>query len=121
MSAVHRHRLAHLLVGAGFLYFLFVDLTGLGIPCLFRMATGLKCPGCGVTTMVESLARLDFASAFEANPFVFSTLPFLLFEVAYAGLYLSSKRRRSRPNDALLLLYAVFLLAFAVLRNVFGF
>ncbi len=121
MIVVHRHRLAYLVVGLGFLYLLFLDLTGIGIPCLFHLVTGLKCPGCGVTTMVLSLSRLDFLSAYKANPFLLLTLPFLFFEVVYAGFYLPMKNKRNKANDVLLILYAIGLLVFGILRNVFGF
>lgn len=115
-----RHHLFYLLVGTGFLYLLFVDLTGIGIPCLFHLATGLKCPGCGSTTMVRCLASLDFQGAYAANPFLFLSLPFLLFEAIYAGFYLPARKRRVLVNDIVLALYVLSLLAFGIGRNALG-
>ncbi len=121
MIVVHRHRLSYLLVAFGFLYLLLLDMTGIGIPCLFHLVTGLKCPGCGVTTMLLSLFRLDFLSAYRANPFLLLTLPFLVFEILFAGIYLPYRKKRSRANDIVLLVYILAFLAFGILRNVLSF
>jgi hypothetical protein len=44
--------------------------TSLGLPsCAFKIATGLPCPACGLTTSVALMARLDVAKAFMAHPF----------------------------------------------------
>lgn len=39
-----------------------------GIPCLFREATGLLCPGCGLTHALTSLARGDVLTALTHLP-----------------------------------------------------
>ena len=68
---------AAILLGAGLLYALWINITGLAIPCVFRLITGLYCPGCGVTTLCLSLLRLDFSAAWEANAVLLLSLPFL--------------------------------------------
>ncbi|MBQ7016859.1 MAG: DUF2752 domain-containing protein [Firmicutes bacterium] len=55
----------------GFSYWLWIRLTGLSIPCLYVITTGLRCPGCGSTRMMLALLRLDFTAAFSYNPVVF--------------------------------------------------
>lgn len=40
---------------AGMLYCIWLHCTGLGIPCLFYLWTGFKCPGCGITRMCLAL------------------------------------------------------------------
>ena len=67
-----------LLIGAGLLYYVWIRVTGLMIPCPFRLLTGIRCPGCGVTTMIMAAGRGDLHSALEANPFLFVTSPFLI-------------------------------------------
>lgn len=37
--------------------------------CLFRHATGLPCPGCGLSRSVAALLHLDVAAAFAYHPF----------------------------------------------------
>ncbi|MCI6020027.1 MAG: DUF2752 domain-containing protein [Clostridiales bacterium] len=63
------------ILAAGGLYALFYLKTGIGIPCMFRLVTGLKCPGCGVTHMCAALLHMDFKAAWESNPAIFSMLP----------------------------------------------
>ena len=67
-----------ILLGIGLAYLIFVLIAGFGIPCIFHLITGLQCPGCGISRMFVSLAKLDFVSAFKYNSFVFITGPFLL-------------------------------------------
>ena len=71
-----------LLAGIG--YGLFCAKTGLGIPCVFHQATGLDCPGCGMSRAVLALARLDFAAAFGYNLLWPLIVGYLLW-VAIAG------------------------------------
>jgi hypothetical protein len=43
---------------------------GLGLPmCLLRAATGVPCPGCGLTRAFTALAHGDVASAWTYHPF----------------------------------------------------
>lgn len=39
-----------------------------GLPCPLRLATGIPCPLCGMTTSVTAAAHLDLAEAAAANP-----------------------------------------------------
>lgn len=44
--------------------------TQLGLPpCGFFMATGVPCPGCGLTTSFAHMIRFQWFSAVSANPF----------------------------------------------------
>lgn len=63
-----------LLLGIG--YALFAVKLG-GLPCVFRLVTGWKCPGCGVTHMCLALLRGDWAAAFRENGMVLCMLPVL--------------------------------------------
>jgi len=47
--------------------------------CLWRMATGLYCPGCGTLRALQSLAMFDFEGAFLYNPFLFLLVAPLVF------------------------------------------
>ena len=49
-------------------------ITGIGIPCPWRLATHTLCPFCGSTTMGAALLRGDLGAAWAANPFVLTAL-----------------------------------------------
>lgn len=101
----------------GLAYFVWLKLTGFAIPCMFRKITGWLCPGCGITTLILCLTRLDFAGAWEANPFLFVTAPLLLAELLY--VYWMQKKREKLPgwNNVLIIIYTIALCIFGVLRN----
>ena len=63
-------------LGGGIGYMLFVKLTGWGIPCVFYLATGLQCPGCGISRMFMALAQGDILMAAQYNLLVLCLLPF---------------------------------------------
>ena len=103
----------------GIAYFVFVFITGIGIPCIFHVVTGLKCPACGVTRMITSLARLDFAAAFAWNPFLLITGPvILLCLIASEVIYVKSGTRSLGKWNFVLWGEIVLALAFGVLRNI---
>ncbi len=58
-------------LGVGLLYYLWGTLTGMFLSCQFYNATGLLCPGCGMSRMFLSLMKFDFVSAFYHNPAMF--------------------------------------------------
>lgn len=66
------------LLVVGCIYALVCRWLGWGIPCLFRLATGLQCPGCGVSRMCLALLRLDLAGAWQANPALLCLTPLLI-------------------------------------------
>jgi hypothetical protein len=64
--------------------------------CPFRLATGLPCPGCGLTRSWVFIAHGDFGEAVRANPFGYLTMAAaaaVIVIVASAGL-----RRRPIPS-----------------------
>ena len=54
-------------LGIGFAYVVWLRLTGIGIPCVVNTATGMLCPGCGISRMFLSLLKLDFPAAWHYN------------------------------------------------------
>lgn len=75
------------LVGAG------VALAGARLgwwpECRFRAATGLPCPTCGSTRLLEALWAGDPAAAARANPAVFAGL---VLVAAWAALSLAGRK-----------------------------
>lgn len=107
------------LLAAGLAYYAFASVFG-GVPCPFRLVTGLKCPGCGITTMILALGRGDVGAALAANPFLLVTLP-LPVGLALRQAWLRAKGGHfGRAENALCLIYAVLLLGWGVLRNLPG-
>jgi len=64
-----------LILGVYFLFAFFLT----GSPCVFRVFTGIPCPGCGLTRAGMALLRLDFHLAFFYHPIIFLIVPASLF------------------------------------------
>ena len=107
------------LLAAGLGYALWVRLTGLAIPCLFRAVTGFLCPGCGVTRLCLALLRGDWAAAWNANPVLLLLLPVLAVLAVRLGVrYVREGRAAgSRWENALMWAVAALLVAWGFVRN----
>lgn len=104
----------------GLFYFIWIRLSGPAIPCLFRSLTGWQCPGCGITTMILCLADLDFRGAYQANPFLFITGPFLITELFYYMYLYHCDRKLPGWNHIMVTVYAAALIIFGIGRNFFS-
>ena len=102
----------------GVVYFIWLKMTEIYIPCLFRQITCCKCPGCGITTMCVNIGTFNFFGAFCANPFIFITLPFIVFEIVYCEFLNFKKRKMPMWNNLLLVFYGIGLIAFGIIRNI---
>lgn len=101
----------------GFLYYLWLSVTNIGIPCIFRLITGWQCPGCGVTHLCVELLHLNFKAAYQANQFLFLTGPLLLAEWIYVFYLKVTERHLPKLNQRLVLIYLIALLIFGIGRN----
>ncbi len=101
-------------------YYVINRLTGLYIPCVFRLLTGYQCPGCGVTRMLFSILHFQFEDAFHYNPLVFIYLPFIIAYYIYMNyLYIYQKKDqilKKIPNYVGIVVIFITLL-FGILRN----
>lgn len=102
------------------LYIAVHHLTGLAIPCVFHLITGLYCPGCGTGRMFFAILRLDFYAAFRANPYVFVLIPiFTIYFFAEIRAYLKGQPRKvSRAEYTFFIFVLAGLIIFGVLRNI---
>jgi hypothetical protein len=87
--------------------------------CPFRAATGLLCPGCGMTRALYQLLHLHFGLALRENPFILVLPPFLYGVFAWCWNWAGIGFRFPLPR---LPLWAVYALLgawglFAIARN----
>lgn len=86
--------------------------------CIWKVATGTDCPGCGSQRMAHSLMHGDFNGAWHANAYALCMIPLIGFLIwlefireKYPGLY----RRVHSPFVIWTLVVSVF--AWWILRN----
>ena len=109
-----------IILGIGLAYLLFVLLSGFRIPCVFYELTGLKCPGCGITRMIASIVKLNFAAAFGYNPFLFITGPFILtYLVISEAKFVLYGDRKMGKWEAFIFVELILAIAYGVLRNIY--
>ena len=107
------------LLVVGCIYAFVCHRLGWGLPCLFRLYTGLQCPGCGVSRMCMALLRLDFAGAWAANPALLCLLPMLIaigVDMTVRYVRTGSANPKGWSQIATWIAIAV-LVAFGILRN----
>ena len=73
-----------IILAVGVLYLIFTLTVKVSIPCPIKLITTLDCPSCGITRMLQSLAKLDLKGAYGYNQFLFITAPLILFCLFYA-------------------------------------
>ena len=109
-----------ILAGGGILYYIFIRITGLAIPCVFRKITGWLCPGCGITRAILALADCEPAKAFAYNQYIFVAAPAVIYFVLRCD-YLYIRRGRIKLNkieNIILYICLIGALVFGVLRNI---
>ena len=107
-------------IGGIALYFVFIEVTGLAIPCVFHALTDLLCPGCGGTRMFKALLRGDIVKAYYYNKFIFLSLPifFVLFiDLVYSN-FKNKKPLINRIPTWIYFIYIDLLVVFGVIRNI---
>jgi hypothetical protein len=77
----------------------FFPIGGLGFDlCWLHAATGLPCPGCGMSRAISAISQGDFTAALGLNPFAFLAWPTFL---GLAVLALLPRGARARVEAAL--------------------
>ncbi|MCI6888200.1 MAG: DUF2752 domain-containing protein [Lachnospiraceae bacterium] len=107
---------------AGVLYWIWLHCTGLGIPCLFYLWTGFKCPGCGITRMCLALLSDYPEAARQYNLLLFYLLPVLALYgfVRMAWYIMKGTKMRGVYAELPVWVSVALLLAFGVYRNIVG-
>ena len=80
-----------------------VSLFGVALPetCQWRLATGLNCPGCGLTRSFTYMAHLDPVMAFRMNWFGPVFFLFVAAQVPYRALRLARKMQERRQEGTI--------------------
>ena len=119
VTPAERRKLSTLaaVLAAGAAYAVFASRFG-GLPCPFRLLTGLQCPGCGVTTLLLCLLHADWQGAWAANPFLLATSP-LLGAILWRFWWKDS--RPGRAWQILAIGYIIALLLWGIVRNIVSF
>src|SRR5699024_556764 len=100
-------------LGGGIFYLkVFIPVTGIHIPCLFRYVTGLYCPGCGMTRASLSILDGDIYQSFRSNMLIFIILPLL------AIFYVLEHRGKIKASRILIGFMVALTVIFGVLRNI---
>jgi hypothetical protein len=81
-----------------------------GIPCPIKEATGVSCPGCGMSRALIALLTLDFSSALYYHPVAFVLLPMAV------GLIVFHERGMKKAKKVLLIVFATVMLAVYLYR-----
>ncbi|MCL1790869.1 MAG: DUF2752 domain-containing protein [Peptococcaceae bacterium] len=72
-------------------------LFSLKFGCPFLAATGVPCPGCGMTRACLAFFRLDFAQAFLYHPLFPAVLLFPIVLAIYLALRVRNRRHQNLP------------------------
>ena len=105
-----------IVAGAATYLFLFDPEKG-GYPsCPFRMLTGLQCPGCGATRSVYNLLHGHPIAAFELNPLLMISLPFLVYGLLSLTTSANTGRAKFAPPRYGWVVFAI-IITFWVFRN----
>ena len=102
------------------LYLLLGVFFGFYLPCPFRLITGFKCPGCGLSHAAVSLAKFEFYGAFQANALFAPIFIFIIYEAfRYFIPLLNNKDPHTDENSMRIeIVFLIILLIWWVLRNV---
>lgn len=138
MSNDQRKRLKVVIKGllltliAGLLYYIILRHTGIYIPCLFRVVTGFKCPGCGITHMCESMLNSIFIQgslgdrlyylreAFISNSFAMVVSPYIIYSILKDCIIWveNGEIHESKVDTVIKYAIIVMILVWTVFRNI---
>ncbi len=122
LSRKSTYALLLLIVTAGVLawaYYRFDPIEAGWMPrCIWKVATGTDCPGCGSQRMAHAIMHGDLEGAWHANAYALCTLPVILFLIVlefsrdrYPKLYARVHHK------AVILTLAFTVIAWWILRN----
>lgn len=103
-----------------FIFFLVLAFFEIRIPCIFKVLTGLNCPGCGNTRATVALFKLDFKEMLHYNLLYPIEILYIL-QVGIVTLINYIKKGKFEYKSISLILdisLLVILIAWGIIRNV---
>lgn len=89
--------------------------------CLFKLATGYDCPGCGSQRAIHHLMNLNIVEALKANAILVISIPYLIagyvFELIKNPGAKTVKWRNTLYGEKAIYVILIIIIAFSVLRN----
>lgn len=85
--------------------------------CITYQIMHLYCPGCGATRMLMHLVNGEIYQAFRYNPLVFILIPCLIILYIYECIHLILMGEASKNLEKILIVIAIALIAYGILRN----
>ncbi|MCA1578484.1 MAG: DUF2752 domain-containing protein [Acidobacteria bacterium] len=108
-----------LIAGAVYLFIFEPGRTGFFPVCVFRLLTGLTCPGCGTTRALHAILHGELETAFMLNPLLLLASPLLVYAfMRYSVTVMRGgvPRKNAVPAPYLYALFFV-LMGFWIFRN----
>lgn len=122
MGVKHIVILVACVAGLGLLYVLNPVEHALMPKCVFKLLTGLSCPGCGFQRALHALLHGRIAEAAAYNYWLLFALPYLLALIAQRLMpkgRMSEKARRLLEHRYVIAFYIVSFFAWFVIRNIY--
>ena len=103
----------------GFGYYLFVRLSGHGIPCIIKAVTGAYCPGCGISRMFVALIGGNIKAAASYNLLALSFLPLgIIWGIWKAAGYIKTGEVPAHKAETIIwIILFIITVAFWIMRN----
>ena len=112
----------HIIIGIiGIVYAVACMKTGYGIPCIFRLVTGFKCPGCGISRMCLELLKLNIKEAVHYNMGVVAMSPILiyLYIKTCINYVKNGDKMLNKTDNVIAIVIGIFVIVWTVFRNVY--
>ncbi|MBO5852667.1 MAG: DUF2752 domain-containing protein [Clostridia bacterium] len=104
----------------GLVYYGWIKITGLAIPCIIHTLTGIFCTGCGITRMFVALLGANFLLAARSNLLAFILIiPITLFAANRGVKYVKHGYTEfSKWEKTCVVIFIVLATLFTLLRNI---
>lgn len=119
-SLYRRLLIAGLCVAAVGLYLNFEPSSGLYPRCMFKMLTGLSCPGCGSQRAIHAIFNGDLKAAFSYNALFIIEIP--LLGLLIFSRYIGSRHtrlQRTLSSRFFILFILTTIIIWTIVRNIF--